>query len=59
MPDRPPRAPVSQPDPRKTPASGYPAEEPEPRGTPPKGPGEGDPHEHQNDPDQKPGHTNP
>jgi hypothetical protein len=46
-------------DPRKHPApGGYPPGQPTPDHTPPKAPGTGSPHEHQNDPDEKPGRGN-
>lgn len=45
-------------DPRQVPALGYPVEEPVPERAPLKAPGEGDPAEPRNDPDQKPGRGN-
>lgn len=46
-------------DPRKFPApGGYPSGQPTPDPVPPKAPGTGSPHEHQNDPEQKPGKGN-
>ena len=48
----------TKPDTRKQPASGYPNEQPKPHAPAPKAPGEGNPDEYQNQPDQKPGRGN-